>query len=239
MNSACKDLFKLLAIHSEKRGGSASGLAYMDDSKIHVLKNNKRATDFVESDSYQDIMLLNFAFQSIIGHTRLPTKGSCTDNHNNHPIIANRIVGVHNGCIGNDDTLFSLYNLERSGQVDSEIIFRLLDMRISNGDDIIESVNFIMSILQGSYAVAFFDKMNDNYLTLFRGAASPLIYLYEIDTLSLGIFASEAGILDTCLRDSYYFRNERVTRRIEIPVKSGLRINIKNGKFYQFHYTEG
>ena len=66
---------------------------------------------------------------SIVGHCRQKTKGTERNNANNHPIVRDLIVGVHNGMIHNDDITFNNYKdaIKRNGEVDSEIIFALIE----------------------------------------------------------------------------------------------------------------
>ena len=69
----------------------------------------------------------------LMGHARRITKGPASNPCNNHPILVDavegvhgRAVGIHNGTITNDDLLFAKYGYPRDGEVDSEVIFRLV-----------------------------------------------------------------------------------------------------------------
>jgi CheY-like chemotaxis protein len=96
----------------------------------------------------------------LLGHTRMPTKGSPICNDNNHPVQAGPVFGVHNGHIANDDDLFQRLDLLRLGQVDSEIIFRIL-ATISptplNGG-YLAAIQPLMQLLQGQFTFLACDQ---------------------------------------------------------------------------------
>lgn len=123
-----RENFTANLLFNEKRGEEATGLAVVNnDGSIVLYKEPLPAHKFIETETYQNILnSLNSDTVLILGHTRLPTQGSTTDNRNNHPIQAGSVYGVHNGHITNDATLFTHWGLTREAEVDSEIIFRLL-----------------------------------------------------------------------------------------------------------------
>jgi glucosamine 6-phosphate synthetase-like amidotransferase/phosphosugar isomerase protein len=95
----------------------------------------------------------------VLGHTRMPTKGSRWRNVNNHPLVAGHVVGVHNGIIVNDDRIFAHTGLPRSGEVDSEVIFRLQDTvnpLLCNGR-YAALVQERVSLLEGTFATLSVD----------------------------------------------------------------------------------
>jgi len=114
---------------NEARGEAATGLAVMRaDGQFQIFKKPVRATEFVQLPEYKALLeSLDDRSTLVLGHTRLPTKGQPENNDNNHPIVAGHVLGVHNGHIDNDDELFRRYHYPRQAQVDSEIIFRLLN----------------------------------------------------------------------------------------------------------------
>ena len=122
---------------------------------------------------------------SILGHCRFPTKGSPEKNQNNHPIVSGNTIGVHNGVIDNDDFLFQSYNLPRQGEVDTEIIFALVDFFASTEKSIVGAIEKTTSRLNGSYACAVQTRSAPNLLILFRNYNSTSIKLYP----SLGFIA--------------------------------------------------
>ncbi len=93
-----KNLFAL----SQDRGRIATGVAITNEKEVLVLKKNLPASTFVNEEGYVELMekWVNFDLEqhlqpiSIIGHCRFPTKGAPENNDNNHPIVANNIIGV-------------------------------------------------------------------------------------------------------------------------------------------------
>lgn len=125
---ALAEVFTRNLIYNEERGRSATGLAVMQrDGQVSVVKMPLPASAFTQTPEYRDL-IARFDAQTtiVLGHTRLPTKGSPHNNANNHPLHSGPVWGVHNGHIHNDDELFARYGYARHAQVDSEIIFQLL-----------------------------------------------------------------------------------------------------------------
>jgi len=116
-------------VFNEERGREASGVAVIrKDGTCHIFKRPVPASELVRSEPYIRLMEnVDSETVCILGHTRMPTKGSPLRAVNNHPLQTEYVVGVHNGMIYNDDELFARLGLPRAGEVDSEVIFRLLD----------------------------------------------------------------------------------------------------------------
>ncbi len=150
-----RDLFTWNLIFNEERGPRATGVAiFQSDGQVKVLKEPVRACEFVRNNRYQRLLAeVNSQTTLLLGHTRLPTKGDPAFNGNNHPLQAGPIFGVHNGAITNDDTLFELLGLPRQAQVDSEVIFRLLEdiPPIHSDRDYLIAVRKPLQRLQGRF----------------------------------------------------------------------------------------
>lgn len=203
-----KHLIVQLGIAGESRGRQATGVAFGHKDKIAVSKRNVNAETFFDSDEF------NLAFDkygrldnpdddgpiSIIGHNRFKTKGTLLNNDNNHPIVTENVVGVHNGCIANDDQLFRELDLFRRAQVDSEILFRLLD-RYING----QKMNYRTAIhklsrnVMGSYAFAAINRKQPYMLYLVKGS-SPL-FVRRYYNLGIYMFASTEEMLNAATKD--------------------------------------
>lgn len=124
-----KDLFTGVLLANEERGREATGVAaFWPDGRHRILKLPVCASEFINSPEFADfIQAWDLSACTVLGHTRKPTKGSVWNPDNNHPIQVGRTVGIHNGTIHNDNFLFDTQNLERRAEVDSEIIFSMLD----------------------------------------------------------------------------------------------------------------
>lgn len=124
-----KDLFTQVLVAHEERGREATGVAAIfPDSKYIIKKAPVPASEFVKSKEYSNFLKQVTKNTGILlGHTRKPTKGSQWNSENNHPIVTGDTIGVHNGTIKNDDFLFKYEGFSRNSEVDSEVIFSLLN----------------------------------------------------------------------------------------------------------------
>lgn len=150
----------------EERGRHATGAAFFDGGRAWVQKDPIPASAFVK-----DLDMSAEAPTAVL-HTRWATKGSPSNNANNHPIeIPGRMLGVHNGCLWNDDALFEVIGRsKRIAQVDSEAIFAALAY-------LDEKAPAALARLEGSAAVAWIEPEGDeNTLHVARVQSSPLIY---------------------------------------------------------------
>jgi glucosamine 6-phosphate synthetase-like amidotransferase/phosphosugar isomerase protein len=126
---AIKDTFTRNLLFNEERGREATGVAVVQsDGQVFVQKLQLSATQFVATVEYHALLdKVNAQTTLLLGHARHPTKGTPQHNENNHPLQAGPVFGVHNGHIDNDDALFAACHCPRQAEVDSEIIFRLLE----------------------------------------------------------------------------------------------------------------
>jgi len=221
-------LFKLV----ESRGTDAAGVAFVSKNKIHVVKDGVPGRFLTESLKFKTACkkMLNKDLIQIIGHCRLQTKGSYLHNINNHPIVANSIVGVHNGYVINDDKIFNYYNeLQRVGEVDTEAIFRLIDYNAKNPDiDLIKSTIKTSKKLDGDFACAFTHSQKPYLLGLFRKYNPTVIRHYSNDNLI--IYSSKESFIDDSIKET----NDYVLgdySNIEYKSKSGIFINLLNGRY--------
>jgi len=127
--AAIAQCFTQNLLFNEKRGEAATGIAILQaDGTVQIYKRSLPAHEFVLTQDYLGFLAsLNEQTTLLLGHTRYPTKGAPDNALNNHPLLAGSFCGIHNGHILNDDQLFAHWQLPRQGEVDSEIIFRLLE----------------------------------------------------------------------------------------------------------------
>ncbi|MBN1260240.1 MAG: hypothetical protein JXB35_06125 [Anaerolineae bacterium] len=125
-----RETFTANLLANEERGREAAGVAVIQRTGDYALfKQPATASELVEMPGYRETLArLNEETVAVLGHTRMPTKGSRWHNANNHPVVAGHVIGIHNGVIDNDDLLFESLKLPRTAEVDSEIIFRLQDL---------------------------------------------------------------------------------------------------------------
>lgn len=235
-----KYLLRGLLAESQVRGSDATGVAFVSEENVAVLKNDVGARELLADDAFgtacEEYINLDKTI-SIIGHTRMKTKGTETDRHNNHPIITDNIVGVHNGIISNDDKLFEKFQkrydtFKRKGRVDSEIIFRLIDHFVYvRKKKMIDAIHSTMVLLKGSTACALVDRGKPHLLWLFRDF-NP-IDIYNYIKCGVIIFASDEKFIQNAVGDTGR-RELGKPIKIHLPMHYCMVINLKTNSAYKF-----
>ena len=196
-------------LDSISRGRDAAGLAMIDKNKNwYLTKAPMNAVEFRFNQKNivdQFIKRITTNTTMLIGHVRLGTKGNKLENKNNHPIDVGNVLGVHNGVISNDDELAEELEFEKTAEVDSEIIFNLLNQSLVRNKFDIPAVEEVFPKLQGSFAIASFSK-SDPYHLLLAKRDKPIHCMYCPDKQVL-FFASEYGFVE----DAIYACNEMDT----------------------------
>lgn len=154
----------------EYRGYDSSGIAYMKNGKINIIKKEGPIKNLDKILDYDDEANIG------ISHTRWATHGGATD-INAHPHRQGGITLVHNGIIEN-------YNELREGliekgyvfntETDTEVAAGIIDDLYNEEGDMLKALNKATYVLKGSYA---FNIINDDYPDTIFGIRkdSPLI----------------------------------------------------------------
>lgn len=160
IDAAIKDIAAQMLLDIEHRGTHATGIAwYRPDGKVRFRKDPLRARKFVKS-----ILPGLEIGPTFIAHTRFATQGSPRERRNNHPFLCDRIVGIHNGVIHNDEALTAQFKLHRTSETDSEVIFRLLERFGPESHSTLEEIG-------GSFAIAYL-VADEGALYIARGSGS-------------------------------------------------------------------
>ena len=240
-----KTIIKRLFLENMSRGRDASGMAYVTGHDIAVVKTNAPANEFISMKEYAEAesKYLNFendkinnnnTLISILGHCRWKTKGTEKNNDNNHPIVHKNIVGVHNGVIVNDDELFALFSekIERRAEVDSEIIFALIDSFAEIGTPVHSAVVRTSALLNGSYSCAMVHKRHPHIVWLFRNGNPCMVTHYK-----------KAGVIIWSSSDSYITNavGESFGEETKIPLNygDGMAIDSFRNRLYRFKLKSG
>lgn len=245
------DITDDLFTQSEQRGRTAAGIAVVSNKEIRVLKKDIPASTFITKKEYKSFMTetVNHSDSddgtlSIIGHCRLRTKGSEKNNDNNHPIITDSMVGVHNGNISNDDLLFDVFSsgeinenniIKRKAQVDSEIIFRLFEYYVKTlpvTSDIFRSaIKMLNKKLVGGYACATVHKKLPHITWLFKHYNPIDINYYEDE--GIVIYASLARYIDLAVAGRYIGK----PTQIQMINDEAIGIDAINNKMVKFNMS--
>ena len=154
----------------EYRGYDSSGIAYMKNGKINIIKKEGPIKNLDKILNYDDEASIG------ISHTRWATHGGATDT-NAHPHRQGKITLVHNGIIENYNELRE--ELIEKGYVfntetDTEVAAGIIDDLYNEEGDMLKALNKATYVLKGSYA---FNIINDDYPDTIFGIRkdSPLI----------------------------------------------------------------
>jgi glucosamine--fructose-6-phosphate aminotransferase (isomerizing) len=189
-------LFRL----SESRGKEAAGLAGVAGDRIAVLKSPVPASQLMRTAVYRayldDVVRGASRGVALVGHSRLVTNGSQAEHANNQPVNVDGIVGVHNGIIVNDASLWEAHpELGRVGDVDTEILFRLIRRFATAERSLVGGLRRTYAEAVGVANIAVFASELDQ-LMLATNSGS-IYYSYRAGFFA---FASEEYILTTALR---------------------------------------
>ena len=154
----------------EYRGYDSSGVAYVMDNEIKIIKDVGKIQVLENKINMEDNTYIG------IGHTRWATHGGVTIN-NSHPHKQGNITLVHNGIIENyleiKNRLLDL-NYTFKGETDSEILCGLIDYYYNQDKDMLNVLNKVIKELKGSYACAIIvDGVYDRIYAIRKD--SPLI----------------------------------------------------------------
>ncbi len=240
-NGLLKKYIKDMFLLSSTRGKEASGLAINFNNNIGVLKKGLPCDLFLKNKDYAEFLEKSLTPVqnsnkniSIIGHTRLSTNGSANFELYNHPIIADKIVGIHNGvitdCKGNDASAF-----KDTSNSDSGFLFNYLQglsKKLKN--------NYIMSLqkayqdISGSASIAFFVKDQDS---LFLASNTGSLYLYKDYESKTVIFFSERRALEVFL-SKHHFKVSKNGSICQVNLKNSVLIDLEDCSTIEFNLLE-
>lgn len=231
-----KTIVKRLFLENMSRGRTASGLVYTTRQNMAVIKTDIPANGFISMKEYAETenKYINFendkdGLISILGHCRWKTKGTEKNNDNNHPIVHGNVIGAHNGIITNDDSLFETFSkkIKRKAQVDSEIIFALINGFAEVGTPMHEAISKTSVLLNGSYACSMVHRLHPHMVWLFKNGNPCDILHYK-----------KAGVIIWSSADSYIKNavGNSLGEAVKIPFgyQDGLTIDTHRNRLYRF-----
>jgi predicted glutamine amidotransferase len=203
-----KSALPLILLKSEERGSSATGIAYINQGALTVIKKDISATDFIKDFGRFKAFMKNTALlpRTLIGHTRLPTTGSPLNNENNHPIFTKTgIAVVHNGTILNTEEQLKEEGIKMSGEVDTRAIPALIEHWAKQKKQ--PTINLIErtgGVLRGSQSCALIYKEEPDTLYLWK-RKNPLYIVYHKPTGAIFFASDDDYIKDSVNGSKTYF----------------------------------
>ena len=194
-----RKVFVYLLLLSQDRGPHATGVAWIKgDGKYNILKRPQKALDFIRNRAFLDFLVGADAEMTwIAGHTRWQTRGNASNNGNNHPIRAGQVIGTHNGTITNADSLFAYFDLPRSAQVDSELVFRLAEATLARGRIDVAAFKSRLALCRGEVTAVLASRLNPKEVVVIKG--NKTLELRYNRSRQVVAYSSDAGYLDIAL----------------------------------------
>ena len=239
-----KTIMANLLKEGEIAGKAASGVAVMKTNTANVIRRALSGSALGKDENYTDFASKHMvvgknenpddSLVSIIGHCRMPTKGSPMNNYNNHPIVTENIIGVHNGMIYNDDDLFNKFrkNITRIAQVDTEIIFQLVAhfTRRLGENKTTEAIKNTAKYIKGGYACAMLNTSSPYNLFLFRDN-NPIRVLYY-PVVKVMLFATREHFILSAVKPFGNYLGDPV--EIDMVNSTGMGFNLHSKTMCKF-----
>ncbi len=196
-----KRALRVLAKESQSRGKDSSGLVFVDQTARSyevlkgavplnwLLKAPTVSTAFTAAlkrhDDKADARAKPFV---AMGHSRLVTNGSQLNDENNQPVVKSGIIGVHNGILVNDASIWDRNpSLCRDYEIDTEVFLALMRAHLDTGYDIPAAIARSEGEIEGTISTAMLIPDRDA-LVLYTNNGS--LYTLTDDSDAL-FFASE------------------------------------------------
>jgi len=146
----CETMFRDL----EQRGSDACGIALVDQGRVTVKKTGVESS--VALARWKDMLEITPTTTMVLMHTRAATQGSTEIPANNHPIIGEQMILLHNGIVDS--------NKRGYGESDSGQLLWAMEHH---------GIERALARASGWLAVAFLNYYRPNKLKLYR-YSSPL-----------------------------------------------------------------
>ena len=244
--TSCRRILIDLFHRSEPRGRDACGLVVVSGKTAHVYKKPLPPDKFLSDSGFKDFLAQKVGLScdgstgkinaplAAIGHCRLVLSGTEFVHENNQPIIVGPIVGIHNGLVTNENELrktFTQFN--KTYDIDSEIIFQLIDDYRKNGYSLTNSISKSFDNIEGTASIAFF-RQGEGYLHLATNYGSLFVSQGE----GITVFASEKAILQKFLKaNKNIIKNCNLIDRVNPD--SGRLISLDTAKSKKIEFIDG
>jgi glucosamine 6-phosphate synthetase-like amidotransferase/phosphosugar isomerase protein len=196
-----RDIFTRLLVANEVRGPYATGVATVNENGKHSLfKRPIPAQAFIQESGFGKVMAGISANTTVVmGHTRFPTVGDMRQ-VNLQPMSlkgCTPLAATHNGHLFNHDALAAKFHLPRTGQTDSEVLFRLA-ASVYHQQDWLPRIADILGYVEGTLAcVMVAQDAPHQALILRRGRPLELAWLPDLEAV---IYSSDIVHLSAALR---------------------------------------
>jgi glucosamine 6-phosphate synthetase-like amidotransferase/phosphosugar isomerase protein len=186
-----RKLAKGLLIELQDRGQDAAGIAVINEGADSVVfKKPLKPDRFAIRPMFEQVLnAIGPKTNFVMLHARATTVGSSSDNFNNHPIVVEPVVGIHNGTLYNDSALFNRHrdSFEREGNVDSEVIFKLWLHFVEEGQSPEKALESTSDLLHGAFTGALVDMRNPHLMLMFKNERPLSIFRFPHFDVSIAV----------------------------------------------------
>ena len=180
-------------------GPHATGAGWVKRSgEFAIYKDAVTAEKLVSMPEFDELVSsVDNTTTVLLGHARYRTRGDERNNANNHPLVANSVVGTVRGTLLNADELFPKFRLKRTAQVDSELLVRLAAVTGRLGP--IDTRRFLAGVryCRGQISGILVSLQDPETILVLKGD-TPLEFRYH-KTARAVAYASKGSILDSVL----------------------------------------
>lgn len=233
-HSAARDIFVRLLLESQSRGKDSSGLASLRDECVEVCKAPASASRLISSGILDEVLRNHSRSLCLMGHARMETDGTFSCQGNNHPIVRDNILVIHNGIIVNHKELFASHSdIRRDLDVDTEIIPALLGKLLSPGNPV-ESASEALRQLQGSFSCAIMFAAWDWILVATNTGS---LHILEGNSGDLLCFSSERRFLQRLFEKKLLVAETDSYRISQLRPGTGLFVHVRTLKQHSFSFS--
>lgn len=176
-----------LLVANQVRGTDSTGVAAIGfDGKYDLNKVAVHAAKYIQRPSVQSILRTDA--QIMLGHTRMTSMGNDVTDENAHPFVEGNVIGAHNGIINN------YMQLDRTVNVDSQAVFRLLDKHP-------DAYDYVFSRVDGSCALTWWDARDPE--AMFMVAHSNPLSVAIVPRIKTVYWSSMSDHLETVMQVAY------------------------------------
>lgn len=216
---------------AEQRGSEAAGMAVRTRTGVDYIKRALAARAMIRTPEYRAFAAEVFRRPgplAVIGHSRLVTNGTQGMDANNQPIDSRSFVGVHNGIVVNDAAIWRRHpDLARERQVDTEVIYKLLDRYAERPGGLPEAVGAVYGEIEGEANIAF---LSATFPALALASNVGSLYHTSIPDAGIFLFASEEVFLRDAIRRTPGLRRLWDGRTTQVRPTSGVVVPLETAR---------
>lgn len=176
-----------LLLANQQRGTDSTGVAAIGfDGKYDLNKVAVHAAKYIERDAVKSLLRTDAPI--MIGHTRMTSMGNDVTDENAHPFVEGNVIGAHNGVINN------YMQIDRTVNVDSQAVFRLLDKHP-------DSYDYVFDKVSGSCALTWWDARDPEAMYII--AHSNPLSVAIVPRIKTVYWSSLSDHLETVMRVAY------------------------------------